>query len=388
VSDSALPLDLLYVITDLNLGGVPLHLRRLAVAMRDRGLNVAVLSLSPSGPVADRLRSDGIPVYSCEACCGWDFRVISRLSRLIRTLQPTLIHSFLFHANLAAKFAAQAVGFPASRLICEIQTVEVERKWHLWVDRRTFDLCRFTIGNSPSVVRHLAECAGIPPSRLRLVRGGIDPTPIQQAAPADRQGLGLSKDAKMIFWAGRLDPVKGLNFLIDAVAGLADPRVHLVLAGDGPMRNTLQAQVDAVGLTPKVHFLGPRQDVPSLLKACDIFAFPSRSEGLPNALLEAMTAGCAIVATDVPGNRDLIEFQSLGLLVSYGDTMDLVWALKWLLDDPAFRTKLGRAAAHAAQQHWRHDQTFDAYASLYHEVNETGTQLHPISQAQLLPPDR
>lgn len=366
-SDSA-SLDLLYVITDLNLGGVPLHLHRLAVAMHACGMRVAVVSLAPPGPVGEMLRTDGIEVYSCEACCGWDFRLFSRLASLIRDLNPRIVHSFLFHANLAAKFAAPMVGFPASRLLCEIQTVEVERTWHLLVDRRTFDLCRFTIGNSPSVIDHLANHAGIPRDRLRLVRGGIDVEAIQRAVPTDRRSLGLPDDAKMIFWAGRLDPVKGLNILIDAVAGMNDPHVHLVLAGDGPIRAELQAQVDAVGLTPRVHFLGPRRDVPSLLKACDVFAFPSRTEGLPNALLEAMAAGCAIVATDVSGNRDLLEHNRTGLTVPYGDTIVLAKTLASCLSDQALRDRLGDAARADVQRCWNVNETWTAYAALYNEA--------------------
>jgi glycosyltransferase involved in cell wall biosynthesis len=381
------PLDLLYVITDLNLGGVPLHLRRLAVAMRDRGMGVAVVSLSPPGAVGDMLRADRLVVHSCEGCCGWDFRVMPRLASLIRELKPRLVHSFLFHANLAAKLAAPAVGFPASRLICEIQTVEVERKWHLRVDRRTFDMCRFTIGNSPSVVDHLAEHAGIPRERLRLVRGGIDVESIRRANPADRRALGLPEDGRLIFWAGRLDPVKGLDVLIRAVAAMNDPRVYLVLAGDGPIRRELQARVNASGLTLRVRFLGPRRDVPSMLQACDVFAFPSRTEGLPNALLEAMAAACAIVATDVPGNRDLIAHGITGLKVPYGDIRALARAIESLLVDQPLRERLGAAALTEAQCRWHVDQTWAAYADLYRDANPPENQLNPFSQAQLVPSD-
>ncbi|MBI1826618.1 MAG: glycosyltransferase [Planctomycetes bacterium] len=407
--------DILYVITDLELGGVPLHLRRLALAMRDRGQSegkltqIQVVSLAPFGPVAEMLRDDGFTVHSCNGRSGKDIRVITRLSGLIRELRPRIIHSFLFHANLAARLAARLAKFPRERLICEIQTVEVERTWHLWVDRHTHELCRFTIGNSPSVIEHLHTHAGIPRDRLRLVRGGIDPQRIQSAQPIDRSKIGVAHDSAMILWVGRLDPVKGLDFLLDAfaqaisqsqISNLKSPQnasisssfdsksaidnrqstipppsenplpqsPTLVLVGNGPIRIQVESQVASLQLKDRVMLLGARQDVPSLLKACDLFVFPSRTEGLPNALLEAMAAGCPIITTDVPGCRDLITPETTGLIVPYGDTSNLASAMLRLLTDQALAQSLGQAAAKSVSADWSIDATWNGYAAIYHEI--------------------
>lgn len=370
------PAKILYVITDLNVGGVPLHLRRLATAMRDRGHHPTVVSLAAPGPVGDMLREDGIEVATCAGRGGWDFRVIGRLARIIARVQPRIIHSLLFHANLAAKWAASRCNFPSDRLVCEIQTVEVERIWHLWMDRVTFDACRLTIGNSPSVVEHLAARAGIPRDRLRLVRGGIDPAPLRAAKPADRISLGVPESASLLLWTGRLDPVKGLDLLIRAFAALAsESDAHLLLVGEGPMRSTLEALIGRLGLTRRVHLPGRRSDVPSLLSAADVFVLPSLTEGLPNALLEAMAAECPIVTTDVPGCRDLIEHERTGLIVPYGDTYSLTGALRRLLEDREFASCLGRQAAEEVSHNWHFEQTLDAYAALYGEI--TGTLAAP-----------
>ena len=361
--------DVLYVITDLELGGVPLHLHRLALAMRDRGLRVAVVSLARPGPVGDRMKADGIPVYSCDGRGGWDVRVIPRLASIIRRTQPRVIHALLFHANLASRWAAQSVGFPADRLVCEIQTVEVERRWHLWLDNMTYDLCRFTVGNSPSVIEHLAERGRIPRDRLRLVRGGIEPAPLRQAPASDRTALGAPPDARLVLWAGRLDPVKGLALLLDAFRAVSQQvDAHLCLAGGGPLRGELERQITRLALGDRVHLLGPRSDVPSLLRAADVFVFPSRTEGLPNALLEAMATGCPIVTTDVPGCRDLIEHDRTGLLVPYADTTSLSAALLRLLEDRATARRLGREASETVERRWHICQTHDAYAVLYAEL--------------------
>lgn len=365
--------DILYVITDLQRGGVPLHLYRLACAMRDRGFEPCVVSLAPPGPVAEMLQGAGIGVRSCQGRGGWDFRVVTRLARILREHQPDIVHSLLFHANLATRWAARWAGLDDQRVICEIQTVEVERRWHLVVDRFTHWTCRFTIGNSPSVIEHLHSGAGIPRDRLRLVRGGIDPEPIRQAQPLDRASLGVPKGTPLVLWTGRLDPVKGLDILIRAFREvLQKSRAYLLLVGEGPLRASLKDQIGRLGFAAHVCLLGPREDVPSLLKTADVFVFPSRTEGLPNALLEAMAAGCPIVTTNVPGCRDLIDHGRSGLMVPYGDPAALAAAMLSLLHDHALGKRLGAYAAEIVPQKWHFKNTLEAYTTIYEELHADG----------------
>ncbi|RME38235.1 MAG: glycosyltransferase family 1 protein, partial [Planctomycetota bacterium] len=221
----------------------------------------------------------------------------------------------------------------------------------------------------PSVVEHLHRRAGIPRDRLRLVRGGIDPRRIEQAEPIDRSALDVPTGVPLIVWTGRLDAVKGLPFLVEAVARLErDPPPHLLLVGDGPMREPIREQVRRLGVEDRVHLAGLRDDVPGILKSADLFTFPSRTEGLPNALLEAMAAALPVVATDVPGCRDLIEHERTGLLVPYGDTPALCDALRRLLKEPLLARRLGKAAAREVSTSWHLDRTFDAYEALYREA--------------------
>lgn len=387
---------LLYVITDLELGGVPLHLFRLASHMVACGFDVTVSSLRPAGPVGDMLARSAISVRSCEGCCGLDYRVMGRLGEIIDEVNPDLVHSLLFHANQATRIAAALAGLGPSRVIAEIQTVEVERPWHLVVDRWTHRLSCLTVCNSPSVVEHLYQAAGIQQHRLRLIRGGIDLENFDRAGHSGPSvalcdgALHTSVPADRILWVGRLDPVKGLHVLLQAMPRvITQRRAQLFLVGDGPHRHVLETLRDRLHLRDVVHFLGARTDVPSLLKCADVFVFPSRTEGLPNALLEAMAAARPIIATDVPGNRDLIVHGQSGWLVPYGDTNALAEGIVSLLSNRELAATLGRRAREIAADQWSLRRTFAEYVCLYDEV--LATQSEGVSKwgkriAQILPP--
>lgn len=362
--------SVLYVITDLEMGGVPLHLARLAPAVAARGCDVAVACLAKRGPVADRLEAGGVPVIALNAAGRWDARCIFGLAGLIDTTRPMIVHSVLFHANLAARLAAAWVAYPANRVVSEIQTVEIERRWHLWADRATFHLCAIEIGNSAGVIEHLASAGGLPRDRLKLIEGGADIDRIVGAKPVSRAEIGVSEDAFLWLWTGRLDPIKGLDGLIDAFADVArdDPVSRLVLVGDGPERLGIERQIRERKLDRAVRMLGMRDDVPSLLGSADAFLFPSRTEGFPNALLEAMVAGLPCLASDISGCRALIADGDTGRLLPVDDRRAWRDAMIELRNDAALRRRLGAAAAKSTRHRYSVDvcveRTLTQYAAL------------------------
>lgn len=338
-------IHLTYVVTDLKIGGAPLNLYRLATRLPTDRFRVRVISLADDGEVGPMLRQAGIRVCSCGARSAWDVRALWRLWRLLRAERVDVIHTILFHANLAVRLVGPPAGIPVYRILCEIQTIERQRRWHLVLDNMTCRWCACEMGISPSVVDHLHKVAHIPLSRLDLEMGGVDAMAMAAADPISKVTLNVAPDAFIIVWVGRFDPIKGFEEMLSAFAGIRSTRrIQLVLVGDGPYRPTIERLIADQQLTGRVVLLGERTDVPAILKAADLFLFCSRTEGLPTALLEAMAAGLAVVATDIPGCRDLIQHGETGILVKKGSIRAITEAIEALLDDLPKRQQLGMAA--------------------------------------------
>lgn len=179
-----------------------------------------------------------------------------------------------------------------------------------------------------------ARAAGLPAARLVRIPNGVD-----LAADVAPVGLG---PAPTVLFVGRLDPAKGADDLVRAFARLEAGDARLVLAGDGPERPALERLARDLGVADRVDLLGRRGDVPGLLRGATVVAVPSRSEGLSNALLEALAAGCAVVATAIGPNREAAG--DAALLAPASDVGALAHALARALGDPDLRRALGQAA--------------------------------------------
>jgi glycosyltransferase involved in cell wall biosynthesis len=197
-------------------------------------------------------------------------------------------------------------------------------------------------------------------------------TGVRRPRPAPktlRDELGLSADDRLLVAVGNLYPVKGHRHLIDAMAllGARHPTLHLAICGRGHLADALATQARENGLTLRVHLLGLRSDVAAVVASADIFVMPSLSEGLPLALLEAMVAGSAIVASAVGEIGAALEMGAAGVLVQPGDPRALAVAIERLLNDQHLARTLGaRAACKAAAEYEvatmvrRHRSMYDA----------------------------
>jgi glycosyltransferase involved in cell wall biosynthesis len=202
---------------------------------------------------------------------------------------------------------------------------------------------------SRGVAAYLTDRLGLPGEKVEVVynavRGELFDEP---PAPELREQLTGGWKGPVVLTCARLDEQKGHRTLLAAAGRL--PEALFLLAGDGPERQALARQARGLGVAERVRFLGHRSDVGALLAACDVFALPSLYEGSSLALLEAMAAGKAIVASEVPGTDELIDDGQTGVLVAPGDPAALATAIRGLLADERLRADLGERAQRAARR--------------------------------------
>jgi glycosyltransferase involved in cell wall biosynthesis len=335
----------LFVVTTLGRGGAERQVVDLARAYRARGVEVAVAALL-GGPLEAELGGLGVPVALLGMRRGVaDPRAILALAAAVRRFRPDLVHSHMVHANLLARVTRLVAPMP--RLVCTAHNIDEEGALRELGYRVTDRLCDLTTNVSAAATSRYAERGLAGAGRLRHVPNGLDLARFggdAAARPALRASLGLGAGAFAWLFVGRLDVQKDPATLLRGFAAhrRAHSQARLLVVGDGPLREEARAVAGAEGLGDAAAFLGPRDDVASLMRAADAFVLASRWEGLPMVLLEAAGTGLPIVATDVGGNAEIVQDGANGCLVPTGDAAALAAAMDHVASlDPASRAALG-----------------------------------------------
>jgi glycosyltransferase involved in cell wall biosynthesis len=360
------PRRILFVITDLDAGGAEKCCAQLAIGLDRARWEPSVCSLAAPGVLADELSSRGIPVHSLYARGARDFsRSVWRLTRIMRRTRPELVQTFLFHANVVGRLAARCAGVP--RVFSSIRVAEKRHRYHLVVENLTCRLSDRIVCVSQAVGRFTRRHSHVPPQRLLVITNGVDVDAIDGVPGIDRRALGILPDALLALYVGRLDRQKGVDVLLHAFARVRHrlPQLALVVAGAGPERDALVALARELGIDAHAHFLGWRGDVPALCTAADFLVMPSRWEGMPNAVLEAMAAGLPVIATRVEGSSELVQDGDTGKLVASDSVEELADSMIALATDRATRERYGRNGRDRVRQAFSLQRMIADYERLY-----------------------
>jgi glycosyltransferase involved in cell wall biosynthesis len=272
-----------------------------------------------------------------------DLGVGFRLAREVRRFRPHVVHSFLFPANLLAAAVGRATGVP--RIVVSQRSSYEATLSPIWrrLARVGHRLAHRVVVNSQAAMDE-EVAAGFP--RDLLVH-------VPNAAPegATVHGGAFVPDRGFVLSLGQLDPHKGHATLIAAWPEVvkARPDAQLVLVGDGPCRTELEAMSHRLGVVQSVTFAGFHAPAAAFVSACEVLVQPSLTEGMPNAVLEAMAAGRPVVGTRAGGIPELVADGETGLLVPPGDPAALARALVALLQDKTRARAMGAAGAVAAR---------------------------------------
>jgi glycosyltransferase involved in cell wall biosynthesis len=347
-------------------GGAEQMLLHLAEELRERGHEVVPVGPATGcGWLASEFRDRGFDPATFRLRRAIDPACVAGLAEMFRARRVDLAHSHEFTMAVYGAAAARRTGIP--HLITMHGGRGGSARW-----RRRVAL-RWAFRASGGVV------AVSEPTRVELQRGLGSSRRIEVVANGVprrggsrerlRRELGIGDLDVLVVAVGNLYPVKGHEVLLRALAGMkADPTWRLAIAGRGEEDARLRALAEASGCAGRVHLLGYRADIPDILAAADIFAMPSLSEGLPLALIEAMFAARAIVASTVGGIPDAIGDGREGLLVPPGDATALGTSLQRLVASAALRASLGAAAQRRAESEFTTARMADQYEDLYRSL--------------------
>lgn len=349
------PIRLLWLIDSLTLGGAESLAAAFAAACDPRRVDVQVCFLKRIGdnPFEHALRARGVRCTCLEARNLRDVRAFRRLVRLVRDERIDLVHAHLTSAAIWGTLASRLTGRPCVATL-HVLPLEGGAWTRPGLRERLMNFllrrwCAAVIAVSGAVRDAYARAGHVDPAMIVVVPNGIDGeafAPDSRRRSAARRELGLAPGTMAVLTVSVLREGKGLDVLLEAAPAViaASPDTVFLVAGDGPSSDALRAQSGELGLAERVRWLGFRSDVGNLLAAADLFVHPSLRDALPTALLEAMAAGVAVVATRTGGIPEIVDDPRLGCLVPPSDPGSLAHAITGLLRRPEERAAMGAAA--------------------------------------------
>ena len=337
-----------------------------------------------AGPLTEAAEKEGIrciyvPELVREISTKNDSKALIALTQLFRKYRFDVVHTHSSKTGVLGRVAGKLAkvpvvmhsvhgfAFPAAKSKLEYSIFLAME----WIGARCSDAMVFLNDTDQSIARTQLQANE---DMLHLLPNGVDtfkfsPLPAGWRSMLRRSLLDVDSDTPCVVMLGRLWRQKNPECFVEAAIKLLNTgqQAHFFMLGDGEYRDSLQRRINEAGYGSEIHLLGWRTDVPRLLNAMDLFVLPSRWEGMPLAILEAQAIGLPVVASDIPGNRDLVHDGTDGLLCKSDDVDSLAEKLATLLSDKNLRLKYGEAGRKKVLNSYRIEARVDQMSTLYYE---------------------
>lgn len=370
---SAAELRVLHLVPHISIGGAELQLHHLIAHTPPGRARHLVLYYADANDLEaqrlfDRSRVDARRIPRDRR---FSLGFLRRLIAAIEEARPDIVHCWLPSACLWGRLAARGAG--ARRMVFSIRSSRIELAPLLRLARLAGDRGVYYLANSRAVAASIRRDIGAAPGRIAIVPNGVESAAPE--GPPARDSLlaahGGTPETRIVLSVGRLALEKNYPMLLRVAARFKpeDP-VRFFIVGPGELEAALKRQARQLGLEERVHFLGLRRDIPALLRAADLFAFTSRSEGAPNALLEAMAAGLPIVTTRFAGFDDIVTPDRDARVIDHDDDAAFEAAVRSLLEDRARARELGDRARRTAADRFGVPAMVEATLAFYRRILE------------------
>ena len=347
------------------------------------------------GPLTEALEKAGIPFFCVpelvrEISPLADLRALMRLKRLFREQKFDILHTHSSKTGILGRLAGRLAGVPLVMHTVHGYAFPAARNTFQklfyflmeWIGARLTDALVVLNQNDFEIA---AKRLGVPLDKLHLIPNGVDPERYSPPSLEVRNKIrlerfGIGKDGVAIGMVGRLWRQKNPECFVKAGIELLKNNplsIHFFLIGDGEEREKLEGLIKASGNQQAIHILGWRDDADRLLDGLDIFVLPSLWEGMPLAILEAMASSLQVVASNIPGNRDLVEDAENGYLFELNNEKVLVEKLRKLINDPALRNRLGESGRKKVQANYTLNERVKTMESLYLGSPANNKKHHP-----------
>lgn len=320
------------------------------------------------GLLVERMQALGVPTRQIDMRRRFDLRAAKALAALCREWDIDVVHCHYLREHYTALLAKRYN--PHIRVVYTNHFVlannAVTRLSNRWMDKRQDQMIAVCNKGKEQLVAN-----GWSPERIQVIFNAVDPAEWagSRADSTLRSELGLDQERFVMLCASRFAHDKGHKYLIDSLHRLtqiSQVPFTMVLAGDGPLLEPSKAQVHQLGLDEQVRFIGFRKDMKNLFHGADLYVNSSEHEALSFLIIEAMAAGLPVIATDMGGNRDIVNDQTgCGLLVEYDNPESMASAMKQLMENPSLlsycRERAGQAVQDKFEIHKLAQATYEVY---------------------------